>query len=90
MAGSLSVFHHGLRILKQLDKLNVLQVHAGNVGPDGQGAGSQNQLVVGLVDFGAVLTGGVDHLLLEVDGVHRGLQVNGSALLRELIRGGVK
>ena len=65
--------------------LDVLKVPALEAWDYGQRARCQDQLVVGLRVFGAVLVLCVDHLCVEVHPLHRALHVHRGTLLLELL-----
>ena len=80
----LELVHDLLRVLEELDLLDVVQVAALEARQNRQGAGSEDELVVGLLICGAVLAGGIDDLCVEVDAVDGRFHVDGAALSFEL------
>ena len=79
-----------LALLEELEEADAVELAAGKLGRDRQGAGRQDQLVVGLVEGGAVCALAVDHVALEVDRGHGGLEVDVGALRLERLLVGVE
>lgn len=83
-------FHNSFRVLEQLDKLDVFQVHPWDIQPDGQGTSGKDEFVVGLADLLAIFPRRMDSFPGKVNGVHCGFQVDGCPFTLKLLWGSIK